>query len=119
MSAQNNKDKVVVFFPKKDRKIIGNSTDDEFFEYVDLAKIKYFTRDKVTQTIKCHEIVDSIKHLTKLQKKLVLRDIVLMGLANEMGYIGVDWDRFFAQPHKTLVALARTSYDLIKEHHPS
>ncbi len=105
-------EKIVTIY--RERKLSGITKNDDFFQYVDLAQKKYFGKDQ-------RVLIDYVKNLdlSALQKDNLLRNILIVSVANEEGYLAVDWERFFKQNTRELVKTTKLTMDYIKELYPS
>lgn len=104
-------DKIIIIL--QERKISGITKNDAFFQYIDLSQRKYFGKDQKI-------LINTIKNLdlTPIQKDTLLRNILIISVTNENGYISVDWDRFFKQNTRNLVKTSEITIDYIKKHFP-
>lgn len=104
-------DKIVMIL--KERKIVGVTKNDAFYQYIDLSQRKYFGKNYEILTKYIHDL-----DLTTLQKDTLLRNILIISVANEKGHISVDWDRFFKQNTRELVKISALTIDYIKKYFP-
>lgn len=108
--SQNQK-KIILFFNK--RRIIGLPKNDEFAEYVQVMHNKYFHKQK-----EAVRILKNHRDLSRIERNLLWRNCVILAQANYNGYIGVNWDAFFALSSQEITKTAKEAYEMIKERFP-
>ncbi len=101
-----------------ERRIMGKTAHDDFFEYVQLSHSKHFG-DETKQEYEIFEkFIKSLKGLTRFERLKVRRDIAFLSAANRDGIVFVDWDRFFALSQNILISAAEEAAKLITDKHP-
>lgn len=109
---KTNNEKIVIVY--KQRKIQSNFKNDEFFEYVNLSMKKHFGKNQEILIAR----IEEIKELSGVEKNELFRNTLIMSVANEGGYIGIDWEKYFGQKPKDMLKTSRAIVSHIKSHLP-